>query len=80
LRKPFEIQQLLSAVQTALELNPHNGNIEVLSVHPEWIELRVPCDPAAVDPLERLMAQLKTDLPRAQYKRRHFRSREISGR
>ena len=61
---PFEIQQLLSAVQTALELNPRNGNIEVLSAHPEWIELRVPCDPAAVDPLERLMAQLKTDLPR----------------
>jgi len=64
LRKPFEIQQLLSAVQTALELNPHNRNIEVLSAQPEWIELRVPCDPAAVDPLERLMAQLKTDLPR----------------
>ena len=64
LRKPFEIQQLLSAVQTALEFNPHNRNIEVLSALPEWIELRVPCDPAAVDPLERLMAQLKTDLPR----------------
>jgi DNA-binding response OmpR family regulator len=64
LSKPFEIQQLLSAVQTALELNPGNGNIEVLSAQPEWIELRVPCDPAAVDPLERLMAQLKTDLPR----------------
>ena len=64
LSKPFEIQQLLSAVQTALELNPRNGNIEVLSAQPEWIELRVPCDPAAVDPLERLMAQLKTDLPR----------------
>jgi len=64
LRKPFGIQQLLSAVQTALELNPRHGNIEVLSAHPEWIELRVPCDPSAVDPLERLMAQLKTDLPR----------------
>ena len=64
LSKPFEIQQLLSAVQTALELNPPDVNIEVLSAHPEWIELRVPCDPAAVDPLERLMAQLKTDLPR----------------
>jgi DNA-binding response OmpR family regulator len=64
LSKPFEIQQLLSAVQTALELNPPDVNIEVLSAHPEWIELRVPCDLAAVDPLERLMAQLKTDLPR----------------
>jgi DNA-binding response OmpR family regulator len=64
LSKPFEIQQLLSAVQTALELNPPEVSIEVLSAHPEWIELRVPCNPASVDPLERLMAQLKTDLPR----------------
>ena len=64
LNKPFEIQQLLSAVETALELNPPDVSIEVLSAHPEWIELSVPCDPAAVDPLERLMAQLKTDLPR----------------
>jgi len=64
LSKPFEIQQLLSAVQTALDLNPADVSIEVLSAHPEWIELRVPCHPASVDPLERLMAQLKTDLPR----------------
>jgi len=64
LSKPFEIEQLLSAVQTALDVNPRYGNIEVLSAQPEWIELRVPCDPAAVDPLERLMVQLKTDLPR----------------
>ena len=64
LSKPFEIQQLFSAVETALELNPPDVSIEVLSAHPEWIELRVPCNPAAVDPLERLMAQLKTDLPR----------------
>ncbi len=64
LSKPFEIQQLFSAVETALELNAPDVSIEVLSAHPEWIELRVPCNPAAVDPLERLMAQLKTDLPR----------------
>ena len=64
LSKPFEMQQLLSAIQTALALNPPDVSIEVLSARPEWIELRVPCDPAAVDPLERLMAQLKTDLPR----------------
>src|SRR5450759_1666317 len=63
LSKPFEMQQLLSAVESALELNPPDTNIEVLSARPEWIELRVPCDPAAIDPLERLMS-LKTDLPR----------------
>jgi CheY-like chemotaxis protein/anti-sigma regulatory factor (Ser/Thr protein kinase) len=64
LAKPFEIQQLLSAITTAFELAPQEIAIEVLSARPEWIELRVPCDPAAIDPLERLMSQLKTDLPR----------------
>ncbi|HEX8137805.1 MAG TPA: response regulator [Pyrinomonadaceae bacterium] len=61
--KPFDIRQLISAINTALELAPKEIKIEVLSAQPDWIELRVPCDMAAIDPLERLMAQLKTDLP-----------------
>jgi DNA-binding response OmpR family regulator len=65
LSKPFDIQQLLSAIKTALTLDPMEINIEVLSARPEWIELRVPCNMAAIDPLERLMSQLKTDLPDA---------------
>src|SRR5436305_683025 len=63
LEKPFEVQQLLSVIQTAFELAPREIHIEVLSARPEWIELRVPCDVAAIDPLERLMSNLKTDLP-----------------
>jgi DNA-binding response OmpR family regulator len=63
LSKPFDLPQLLSAVKAVFELAPRDVKIEVLSAHPEWIELRVPCDPAAIDPLERLMSQLKTDLP-----------------
>ena len=63
LEKPFEVQQLLSAIKTAFELAPREIKIEVLSARPEWIELRVPCDLAAIDPLERLMSNLKTDLP-----------------
>jgi DNA-binding response OmpR family regulator len=63
LQKPFDVQQLVSAVKTAFELAPRDIHIEVLSARPEWIELRVPCDLAAIDPLERLMSQLKTDLP-----------------
>lgn len=63
LAKPFDIQQLLSVVNNAFELSPQEISIEVLSARPEWIELRVPCDIAAIGPLERLMAQLKTDLP-----------------
>ncbi len=61
LAKPFDINELISAVNTAFEMEPREIQIEVLSARPEWIELRVPCDPLAVDPLERLMAQLKTD-------------------
>lgn len=63
LQKPFDIDQLVSSVKTAFELAPRDIHIEVLSARPEWIELRVPCDIAAIDPLERLMSQLKTDLP-----------------
>jgi two-component system, OmpR family, response regulator len=63
LTKPFDLTQLISAVKTSFELAPRDINIEVLSARPEWIELRVPCDIAAIEPLERLMSQLKTDLP-----------------
>ncbi|MGB7925899.1 MAG: response regulator [Pyrinomonadaceae bacterium] len=64
LAKPFDVPQLLSAIHAAFELAPQEIGIEVLSARPEWIELRVPCDVAAIGPLERLMTQLKTDLPR----------------
>ena len=65
LSKPFDMSELLSAVKAALALDPQEISIEVLSARPEWIELRVPCSLAAIDPLERLMSQLKTDLPAA---------------
>ena len=65
LAKPFDINELLSAITSALALSPQEINIEVLSARPEWIELRVPCSMAALDPLERLMSQLKTDIPAA---------------
>ncbi len=65
LAKPFDIEELLSAVASAFDLLPQEVSIEVLSARPEWIELRVPCSLAALGPMERLMTQLKTDLPRA---------------
>lgn len=63
LAKPFDPQQLIAAVDTAFELRRQNLTIEVLSARPDWIELCVPCDPAAIEPLERLLTQIKTDLP-----------------
>ena len=41
-----------------------SAGIEVVSVLPDWIELRVPCDLAAISPLEELLTQLEADLPR----------------
>lgn len=62
LAKPFDVNELLSAVGSAVTLAPMEIDIEVLSARPEWIELRVPCSLAALDPLERLMTQLQIDL------------------
>lgn len=77
LAKPFDVSQLLSAVKAVFELIPQEIKIEVLSARPEWIELRVPCDSAAIDPLERLMAQLKTDLPQTTRENVSYAFREM---
>ena len=37
--------------------------MEVVSVLPEWVELRVPCDLAVISPLQKLLKQLESDLP-----------------
>lgn len=39
-----------------------SAGIEIVSVLPEWVELRVPCDLAAVSPLEELVKQLEVGL------------------
>lgn len=60
--KPFSLTELRSAVHQALEEQPANG-IEILSAQPHWVHLRVPCDLAAVPWLQKLLTQLKADLP-----------------
>ena len=77
LAKPFDTEELLSAVKSALEMAPQEISIEVLSARPEWIELRVPCTLTAIAPLERLMSQLKTDLPTATRENVTYAFREI---
>jgi anti-sigma regulatory factor (Ser/Thr protein kinase) len=39
-----------------------SAGIEVVSVRPEWVELRVPCDLAAISPLQELLTQLEVGL------------------
>lgn len=60
--KPFSMADLKIAVHAALaEAAPIE--IEVISAEPHWVQLRVPCDLAAVSILQKLLIQLKSDLP-----------------
>jgi anti-sigma regulatory factor (Ser/Thr protein kinase) len=40
------------------------AGIEVVSATPEWVELRAPCDLAAIQPLQKLLTRLDVDLPK----------------
>ncbi|MGH9846828.1 MAG: response regulator [Blastocatellia bacterium] len=60
--KPFSIVDLRAAVNAAFDDAPPS-QIEVISAEPHWVQLRVPCDLAAVPWLQKLLMQLKADLP-----------------
>ena len=62
LTKPFNIAELRAAVNAALG-TCHALEVEVVSARPDWVELRVPCDLSAVPTLQKLLTQLKADLP-----------------
>lgn len=60
--KPFSAMDIRMAARAALE-ERSLPEIEVISAEPHWVQLRVPCDLAAVPILQKLLTQLKTDLP-----------------
>ncbi|HQR31099.1 MAG TPA: response regulator [Blastocatellia bacterium] len=60
--KPFSIVELKAAVSSALG-SAEPIEIEVISADPHWVQLRVPCDLGAVPILQKLLMQLKADLP-----------------
>jgi CheY-like chemotaxis protein len=60
--KPFSIAELRGAIAAALQDNLP-VEIEIISAEPHWVQLRVPCDLAAVPILQKLLTQLKADLP-----------------
>jgi DNA-binding response OmpR family regulator len=60
--KPFGVAEIRAAVSAALTENSA-PEIEVISAEPHWVQLRVPCDLAAVPILQKLLTQLKTDMP-----------------
>jgi CheY-like chemotaxis protein/anti-sigma regulatory factor (Ser/Thr protein kinase) len=60
--KPFGVADIRAAVRAALDEHS-TPEIEVISAEPHWVQLRVPCDLAAVPILQKLLIQLKADLP-----------------
>jgi CheY-like chemotaxis protein/anti-sigma regulatory factor (Ser/Thr protein kinase) len=63
LSKPFAIEELLEAVSSAISRDLAS-RIEVISSRPDWIELRVPCDLTAVEPIQKCLSHLHEHIPR----------------
>jgi DNA-binding response OmpR family regulator len=63
LSKPFELDALLDSIQCALD-RATVGNIEIISAKPDWIELRVPCDLNAVEPIQKVLSEMHGYLPK----------------
>ena len=60
--KPFTVAELRATVDSVMSSCPM-FNIEIVSATRDWVELRLPCDLGAVPVLQRLLSQLKNDLP-----------------
>lgn len=63
LSKPFHLEELLEAVRSVMS-REIALEIEVISGRPDWIELRVPCDLNAVEPIQRCLSHLHEDIPK----------------
>jgi DNA-binding response OmpR family regulator len=62
LSKPFRVEELREAVSDAMERSsPHD--VEVISAKPDWIEIHVPCDLSAVEPINKFICKLQPNLP-----------------
>ena len=63
LEKPFRTEELVDAVRLVID-SDLGLQIEVISDRPDWIELRVPCDLNAVEPIQRFLSHLHEHIPR----------------
>jgi DNA-binding response OmpR family regulator len=57
LEKPFRTEELVEAVSLVMSRDPRL-QIEVISDRPDWIEIRVPCDLSAVEPIQKFLGHL----------------------
>jgi PAS domain S-box-containing protein len=58
----LEVRNLLNVVQDALKASETPAAIEVISAHPAWVELLVPCTRSAAEQLQPVIAHLGSDL------------------
>src|SRR3989442_6031580 len=63
LAKPFHTEELIEAVRSVMSRDI-NCQIEVISDRPDWIELRVPCDLNAVEPIQKFLGHLHEHIPK----------------
>jgi anti-sigma regulatory factor (Ser/Thr protein kinase) len=63
LSKPFNVDDLRDAIRAAMDRSAE-CHIEVISSKPDWIEIGVPCDLAAVEPIQRFLFELQPNLPK----------------
>jgi CheY-like chemotaxis protein/anti-sigma regulatory factor (Ser/Thr protein kinase) len=63
LTKPFHLSELIETVESALKRDA-TCRIEIISDKPDWIELRVPCDLDAVEPIQKMLSELHSHLPK----------------
>jgi len=61
----LEVRNLLNVVRDALQSSNVPVAIEVISAHPTWVELLVPCTREAADQIQPVVARLGADLPAA---------------
>jgi CheY-like chemotaxis protein/anti-sigma regulatory factor (Ser/Thr protein kinase) len=62
LSKPFHVEDLIESVASAMKRDVA-CQIEIISDKPDWIELRVPCDLNAVEPIQKFLAEFQGHLP-----------------
>ena len=60
--KPLAPRALAESVGQALRISSWRGDIEVISAHPQWIDLRVRCKLEAADRLLQFLREMKHDL------------------
>jgi DNA-binding response OmpR family regulator len=64
--KPFAVSAVADMVARALWSAPSEGDIDVVSASPNWLDLRVRCKMEAADRIVQFLRELAKDLPQAE--------------